>query len=96
MDDIRGRVTKDGIRIYDDAEFSGMRTAGRVAAEILDMVGDHVKPGVTTAELDDVIDADAECDGDDEADADDVAVLEEVADDEDVCDGEACTADARD
>ena len=57
MDDIRGRVTKDGIRIYEDADFAGMRTAGRVAAEILDMVGEYVKPGVTTATIDDFITA---------------------------------------
>ena len=55
MDDIRGRVTKDGIRIYEDADFAGMRNAGRIAAEILDMVGDLVKPGVTTATIDDFI-----------------------------------------
>ena len=36
MDDIRGRVTKDGIRIYEDADFAGMREAGRIAAVILD------------------------------------------------------------
>ena len=28
-----------------------MRTAGRLAAEVLDMIGDYVKPGVTTDEL---------------------------------------------
>ena len=55
MEDIRGRVTKDGIRIYEDADFAGMRTAGRVAAEILDMVGPLVRPGATTAALDDFI-----------------------------------------
>jgi methionyl aminopeptidase len=55
MDDIRGRVTKDGIRIYEDADFAGMRTAGRAAAEILDMVSEYVKPGVTTAAIDDFI-----------------------------------------
>ena len=57
MDDIRGRVTKDGIRIYEDADFAGMRAAGRVAAEILDMAGEYVKPGVTTAAIDDFITA---------------------------------------
>ena len=31
--DIRGRITRDGIRIYDDQDFSGMRAAGRLAAE---------------------------------------------------------------
>ncbi|MEN9837824.1 MAG: hypothetical protein RLZ79_1492 [Pseudomonadota bacterium] len=29
-----------------------MREAGRLAAEVLDMIGQHVKPGVTTDELD--------------------------------------------
>jgi methionyl aminopeptidase len=55
LDDIRGRVTKDGIRIYEDADFAGMREAGRIAAVILDDVGALVQPGVTTAELDDFI-----------------------------------------
>ena len=55
MDDIRGRVTKDGIRIYEDADFAGMREAGRIAAVILDDVGALVQPGVLTADLDDFI-----------------------------------------
>ncbi len=29
-----------------------MRVAGRLASEVLDMIGDYVKPGVTTGELD--------------------------------------------
>ena len=29
-----------------------MRVAGKLAAEVLDMIGDHVRPGVTTGELD--------------------------------------------
>lgn len=33
------------------AEADKMRVAGRLAAEVLDMVGAHVKPGVTTDEL---------------------------------------------
>lgn len=55
MDDIRGRVTKDGIRIYEDADFVGMREAGRIAATILDDVGALVVPGVMTSEIDDFI-----------------------------------------
>jgi methionyl aminopeptidase len=55
MDDSQGRVTRDGIRIYQDADFAGMRAAGRVAAEILDDVAALVKPGVTTAQIDDFI-----------------------------------------
>jgi methionyl aminopeptidase len=55
LDETRGRITRDGIRIYEDADFAGMRQAGRIAAEILDMVAPLVKPGVTTAALDDFI-----------------------------------------
>ena len=29
-----------------------MRVAGRLAAEVLDMIGPHVRPGVTTGDLD--------------------------------------------
>ena len=50
--DTRGRVTKDGIRIYDDADFAGMHKAGRLAAEILDRIIPHIQPGVTTTEID--------------------------------------------
>lgn len=52
MDETRGRITKDGIRLYEDADFAGMRAAGKVAAEILDLVGPLVEPGVTTEALD--------------------------------------------
>ncbi|WP_050528017.1 type I methionyl aminopeptidase [Pseudorhodobacter aquimaris] len=52
MDETRGRITKDGIRIYEDADFAGMHAAGKVAAEILDLVGPLVVPGVTTYALD--------------------------------------------
>jgi methionyl aminopeptidase len=34
------------------AEQASMREAGRLAAEVLDMIGEHVRPGVTTGELD--------------------------------------------
>jgi methionyl aminopeptidase len=52
LDETRGRITRDGIRIYEDADFAGMARAGRVAAEILDGVGPLVKPGATTGEID--------------------------------------------
>jgi methionyl aminopeptidase len=55
LDETRGRITRDGIRIYEDADFSGMAAAGRVAAEILDLIGPLVLPGVTTEALDDFI-----------------------------------------
>lgn len=57
MDETRGRITRDGIRIYEDADFAGMARAGRTAAEILDAVAPQVKPGVSTADLDDFITA---------------------------------------
>ena len=31
-----------------------MRVSGRLAADVLDMIGDYVKPGVTTGELDEI------------------------------------------
>jgi len=46
------RRTPEGIRLYDPEDFEGMRRAGRVAAECLDMIGEHVVPGVKTEELD--------------------------------------------
>ncbi len=48
-------MTKDGIRIYEPADFAGMRAAGQLAAEILDAVAPLVVPGATTGELDDFI-----------------------------------------
>ena len=52
MEEPRGRQTKDGIRIYEATDFAGMRAAGRLAAEILDDVGELVVPGATTEMLD--------------------------------------------
>lgn len=51
----RGRLTKDGIRLYDDADFAGMHAAGRLAAEILDAMAAHVFVGQTTSEIDRII-----------------------------------------
>jgi methionyl aminopeptidase len=48
-------MTKDGIRIYEDADFAGMHAAGRMAAQILDEVAQLVTPGTTTAAIDDFI-----------------------------------------
>ena len=55
MDEHRGRLTRDGIRIHEDADFAGMHAAGKLAAGILDRIGEHVVPGVTTAALDKLI-----------------------------------------
>lgn len=55
MDERRGRLTKDGIRIYDLSDFAGMNRAGRLAATILDDIAEHVFVGQTTAEIDRLI-----------------------------------------
>lgn len=55
LDEPRGRLTKDGIRIHEPTDFAGMHRAGQVAAEILDEVAGLVAPGVATEALDDFI-----------------------------------------
>ena len=42
------------VKIHTPADFEGMREAGRLAAETLDLLTPLVKPGVTTEHLDDV------------------------------------------
>ncbi|MBK6895315.1 MAG: type I methionyl aminopeptidase [Alphaproteobacteria bacterium] len=44
--------TPEGIELHTERDFEGMRRAGRLAAEVLDMITDHVKPGISTEELD--------------------------------------------
>lgn len=49
-------VLRDGtIKLHGPAAFEGMRRAGRLAAEILDVLTEVVKPGVTTGEIDDIV-----------------------------------------
>mgnify|MGYP001316088381 FL=1 len=55
MYDNSGRVTRDGIRIHEPADFAGMHKAGQVAAQILDDIAPHVFPGQTTGEIDRLI-----------------------------------------
>ncbi|SMY08411.1 type I methionyl aminopeptidase [Flavimaricola marinus] len=52
MDERKGRLTKDGIRIYEMSDFAGMTRAGRLAAQILDDIAAHVFVGQTTAAID--------------------------------------------
>jgi len=40
------------IVIHSPADFEPMRQAGALAAEVLDMIGPHVRPGITTGALD--------------------------------------------
>ena len=45
------------LTIYHLKDFEGLRKAGRLAAEVLDYITPFVKPGVSTGELDDKMDA---------------------------------------
>ena len=40
------------VSIKSDDEIAKMRVAGRLAARVLEMIGEHVVPGITTGELD--------------------------------------------
>lgn len=56
LDDRRqGRLTKDGIRIFEKDDFAGMRRAGELAARILDDIAPLVFPGATTGSVNDAI-----------------------------------------
>ncbi len=53
VDDVIEAETRTGeIKIHSKDDFEGMRRAGRLAAECLDMLVPHVVPGVTTERLD--------------------------------------------
>jgi methionyl aminopeptidase len=51
-DDFDTAMRTEHIKIHDAEAFDGMRRAGRLAAECLDMLTPYVQPGVVTAELD--------------------------------------------
>ena len=42
------------VTIKTPEEQEKMRMAGRLAAQVLDMIGPHIQPGVTTLELDQI------------------------------------------
>ncbi len=48
----KGRLTKDGIRIYGPEDFAGMHRAGELAARILDEIAPLIEPGATTGSID--------------------------------------------
>ena len=50
-----GTTTRDGIRIHQQADFAGMHAAGKLVAQILDEMADHIFPGQTTGALDALI-----------------------------------------
>ena len=45
------------LTIYNLKDFEGLRKAGHLAAEVLDYITPFVKPGISTGELDDKMDA---------------------------------------
>jgi methionyl aminopeptidase len=49
------RRRTDEIKIHGPADFAGMRKAGRLTAECLDMLVEHVKPGITTQMIDQLV-----------------------------------------
>ena len=55
LDDDEVEYRTGAIKLHTAEDFDGMRKAGRVAASCLDMIADHVQPGVTTGALDDLI-----------------------------------------
>ncbi len=46
------QYSPDGIELHGPEAFEGMRKAGKLAADVLDMITPHCVPGVTTEELD--------------------------------------------
>lgn len=42
------------VSIKSEADLVGLRIAGRLAADVLAMIGQHVKPGISTEALDDI------------------------------------------
>ena len=47
-------VRTGSIRLHKPEDFEGMRRAGRLAAEVLDIVASEVKPGVSSERIDDL------------------------------------------
>ena len=42
------------ITIKSAEDIEGMRVAGRLASEVLDYITPHIKPGITTKEIDQI------------------------------------------
>ena len=49
---MRSPISDMSVSIKTPEEITKMRVAGKLASEVLDFVGPHVKPGITTDELD--------------------------------------------
>jgi len=46
------RHRRENVELKNAQQLEKMRAAGRVVAEVLDLLGEHVKPGISTGELD--------------------------------------------
>lgn len=57
LDVSRGHARDTKVRLYGPDGFKGMRRAGQLAAQALDMLAPHVVPGVTTERLDELVTA---------------------------------------
>jgi methionyl aminopeptidase len=55
LDLARAQTRDNRIKLHGPDAFAGMAKAGRFVAEALDMLVEHVEPGVTTEELDDLV-----------------------------------------
>src|SRR5215831_17312556 len=55
LDLYRSQPRDTKIRIHGREAFEGMRRAGELASRALDMLVEHVKPGVTTERLDELV-----------------------------------------
>ena len=55
LDRTRAQPRDTKIRLHGPDAFEGMMKAGQLAAIALDMLVPHVKPGVTTEHLDDLV-----------------------------------------
>jgi len=54
--DIEDAPMRDGqIKRHSAEDFEGMRKAGQISARALDMLVEHVKPGITTQQIDDLV-----------------------------------------
>ncbi|HWB46836.1 MAG TPA: type I methionyl aminopeptidase [Hyphomicrobiaceae bacterium] len=55
LDISRAQLRENKIKLHGLDAFKGMRKAGQLAAQALDMLADHVVPGVTTERLDELV-----------------------------------------
>ena len=51
----RAKVRDNRIKLHGPEAFAGMAKAGRLVAEVLDLLTEHVEPGVTTDALNDIV-----------------------------------------